>query len=66
MTMTEQCLAQACRREPRWETRNNRMLAILRRFAWSRRKSRDFVDLRELPPYLQRDLGLRDGRPVCD
>ena len=67
MTMTQQCLVEAPRREPQTNLRNHWMLTILKVFLGSGlRKRRDFVDLRELSAYLQRDLGFVDGRKPFD
>jgi hypothetical protein len=66
MTMTQQCLAEAPRREQQTNLPNHWMPTILKALGWRLRKRRDFVDLRELSPYLQRDLGFVDGRKPFD
>jgi hypothetical protein len=66
MTMTQQCLAEAPRREQQTNLPNHWMPTILKVLGLGLRKRRDFVDLRELSPYLQRDLGFVDGRKPFD
>jgi hypothetical protein len=66
MTMTQQCLAEAPRRAKQTNRPNHWMPTILTVLGLGLRKRRDFVDLRELSPYLQRDLGFVDGRKPFD
>jgi hypothetical protein len=66
MTMTQQCLADAPRRATQTNLPNQWMPTILKVLGLGLRKRRDFVDLRELSPYLQRDLGFVDGRKPFD
>jgi hypothetical protein len=66
MTMTQQCLAEASCHAPRRRPWNHWMQAIIEGLGQGRRRRRDFVDLRKLPPYLQRDLGFVDGRKLLD
>ncbi|WP_139789281.1 hypothetical protein [Manganibacter manganicus] len=62
MTMIQQCLPAGTCRTPSGAAASHWVKAVLKGMGFGPRRKRTVVDLRELPAYLQRDIGLRD----CD